>query len=216
VQPIESLIVLALTVAGVVRLAAGAEPGATLATQLVSYAVARLVLEVERGDVARPQWGGLSEAQWSSVAIALGGDHAERAGLLPRSNWHGPAAAGVALGAGALVVRSRWHRALRRLLSPPHVEELAAALVDLASRAGPPRIRVLTTSLGVRISSSGVPGCGREAHIYTLSGVDARGARALASLIPLLRPRSGPGELLERASDVFHLIIRPDPQARKA
>ena len=209
VQVIESAAVALLTgVAAVWLWSGGAPPGGVLARQLVCYALLRFALELARGDVERFAWLNLSEAQWTAVALAVGVAAAERAGVLPASVWHGGAAA-ILLGAAVLTIL-RPRRA--RLLAPAHVAEIARALRDEHGGAST-NVHVLATSLGVRLSASALPdapSAGR--HLYTLSGVDARGARSLASLILLLRRpvvAASRSELLETRAGIFHLILRP-------
>jgi hypothetical protein len=216
VQVIESAAVALLTgVAAVWLWSGGAAPGGVLARQLICYSLLRFALELARGDVERFAWLNLSEAQWTAVVLAAGVAAAERAGVLPASVWH-PGAAAVLLGAAVLLIL-RHRRA--RLLAPAHVAEIARALRD--ERIGAPaNVRVLATSLGVRLSTSALEDApGERWHLYTLSGLDARGARSLASLILLLRlpaVAASQSELIEARSGMFHLIVTSPQGGRPA
>ena len=210
VQLIESALVALLTGLAAIWLWRGAPPGAVLARQLVSYALMRFALETMRGDIERPAWLGLSEAQWTAMFVAVGVAAAEWAKVLPPSSWHAAAAA-LLIGATCLTIRRR-RRA--RLFSPAHLAELARAVRDQhIDRTD--HVHVLSTSLGVRLSASALPEApSGPAHLYTLSGVDARDARALASLIVLLRPTAAAaavagerGELVEARGGLFHLMV---------
>ena len=208
VQAIESGVVLALTASSAARLWAGAPAGATLATQLVGYALVRFALELWRGDVTRPFVLSLSEAQWLSCALALAVVGGERAGWLPPSRWHGGAAALLALAVVVLALRRARQGSAHRLWSPAHVAEVAAALADRAAVSAP--VRVHTTSLGVRLSTTVVDDAGGRRRLYLLSGIDPPSARALSSLILRLRPPRGRHELRQRPSGLFQLIVGED------
>ena len=207
VQVIESALVALLTGLGAIWLWRGAPPGAVFARQLVSYALLRFALEHVRGDLERPAWLGLSEAQWTAALVALDVAAAEWAGVLPRSTWH--AAAALLLVGAACVTVLRRRRA--RLYAPAHVAELARVVRDphIDETA---RVHVRSTSLGVHLSASAV--CGAPdgpAHVYTLSGVEAGDARALASLIVLLRGKARAaerGEIVEGRGGLYHLLVR--------
>jgi hypothetical protein len=218
VQAVESLAVLSLTAVAIVRVESGSAAGATLSMQLVCYSVVRVFLELARGDRGRPEWGGLSEAQWLSVAIAMAVAGAEQAGWLPSSTWHVLAAASLAIAAGGIAVVRQRRGQLYRLLTPSHVEEVARALVAGAAvpRPAAPPVRVYATSLGVCLSSCAVADAAGEARIYTLSGVDTAAARLLSSLILQLHPSKGHRELVERRPGLFQLVVTTSgfPQKR--
>ena len=72
VQALEAAGVLAIAASGAGLVTAGAEPGTALAWYLSGYAALRFGLELLRGDTPRPYLAGLSAAQWTSLAIALG------------------------------------------------------------------------------------------------------------------------------------------------
>ena len=210
-QLIESLAVLVLTAVAAARLwAAAALPGAVLATQIVGYALLRFVLELARGDRERPVWAGLSEAQWTSVVLALAVVVAQTAGWLPSSVRDLSIAAGLGI-ALVIVTLERGRRgSLHRLLSPDHVSEVARALLraDTApTGATPPDVPVFTTSLGVRLSCSLVD---NGTRVYCFSGVETAAAGALSSLVLLLRPATGRVELLNRKPGLFQLLVIPE------
>src|SRR4029453_12668102 len=152
VQLVESIAVLTLTVLSAARLwAAGAPPGAVLASQLVGYASLRFVLELGRGDCERPVWAGLSEAQWISLAVGLAVVIAQLGGWLPSSALDAPMAAVLGIALVVMIFGRRRRTSLHRLLAPDHVSEVARTLSqgDAAPVGGtPPEIPVFTTSLG--------------------------------------------------------------------
>lgn len=210
VQLTEALACGALTGIGAADLVSGAPPGRVLGNQLIGYALARTGLEFLRGDAERPSWKGLSEAQWTSLALAFAVAAAERAGWIPPSPL--PAAvAGTLVIAFAAVGLLRLRRGSpHRLLAPAHLGEVARALESgQAAPAEPEVVRVRTTSLGVHLSSCHVSG----QRLYTLSGVDAAGARALAKLILRLRPARSNATLLARRPGLFQLVVAAGSEA---
>jgi hypothetical protein len=105
VQAVEAAWLAAVVAVGCAMLLRGAPPGAVLAWYSIAYACARFATEFGRGDV-RPFVAGLSEAQWTSAALAVAVVAAELAGLLPAVRWHATAAVLLALVVVAAVVRA--------------------------------------------------------------------------------------------------------------
>lgn len=128
----------ALVLAGI---ACSAEPGDATLVYTLGYAVVRFILELVRGDGARPYVLGVSEAQWIAVISALS-CAAWRPGIVACT-----IAVGLVAAAGTLVV-SRYRR---ELLLPGHRCELEQALVaaDSSERR--------ETSLGVAVSRHVLP-----------------------------------------------------------
>jgi hypothetical protein len=203
VQVLESAASLALACVAAWRVWSGAPAGTAFADAVCGYALVRFSLELLRGDALRPELARLSEAQWWSVGLAAALAIAGRAGALPPLRWRQGAALALALAAMATVIARGRRGSLHRLLGPRHVEEVARALVD-APAAAP---RVSTTSLGVRLSACVVAAGSGEARLYTVSGVDARSARALSSLILKLKPSPDRGQLVERRPGLFQLVV---------
>ena len=71
VQLVEGAACAVLALVCLVTLGSGAPAGTSLAFSLVGYAMVRFVMERLRGDT-RPRVAGLSEAQWTAVAVTLG------------------------------------------------------------------------------------------------------------------------------------------------
>lgn len=128
----------ALVLAGV---AASAQPGRAAIVYTLGYAGVRFVLELVRGDGARPYALGVSEAQWMAVATAIA-CAAWRVDVLTSAF-----AATLAASTGALIALRR----RRELLLPPHLLE-----VDRAFRAASD-CESHETSLGVRVSRHVLP-----------------------------------------------------------
>jgi Prolipoprotein diacylglyceryl transferase len=210
VQLAELIAVLGLTTVNALHLRVpGTEPGMVVATQWLGYALLRFVLEFLRGDAERPSWNGLTEAQWTSIGIALAIAGAERWRVLPPSDWHMLAAVAVTAVAGSLVWQRRRAGSLHRLFSPSHTLEVIRALQaeTPARETGPTAVR--TTSLGVRISASSIDHGPHGSRLYTLSAIDPRAARRLAELVLTLQPSTARSHFLEARPRLFHVIVTP-------
>jgi len=83
VQALESAAVALIVLIGAALFLDPRAPGRAFSFYLVAYAVVRLALEEARGDTARRHLRGLSEAQWTSLALIVATLSAELAGLLP-------------------------------------------------------------------------------------------------------------------------------------
>jgi hypothetical protein len=201
VQLVEAVVVLVLVLAGGI-LATGV-PGEAFGLYVTGYALARFVLEVVRGDTLRPYWHGLSEAQWTSLAIVCGMSAAAVSGLLPGAPAHLGAA--LVLLVLAPIVSSGAVRLGRDLLDAQHVRELAHVLPPL--RSGRPT--VTPTSLGIHISAGVARGVGH----YTLSRspepLVKADAQRLARVLLWLRPSRGQIELVPGAAGAFHVVLAP-------
>jgi prolipoprotein diacylglyceryltransferase len=173
--------------------ALGGPAGAGLVVYGAGYAVLRFLLEPLRGDLARLQIGGLSEAQWTSLALTTVTALLALAGVLP---WPALSLAALVALSGLIVGRRRRGDPL----SPVHVRELLDALAA-------PEARVVRTSCGVLVSS----GWAGERPHYTLSGaaLGARRARLLARAILWQRHPGSPAHLVTGPAGVFHVVVDP-------
>jgi prolipoprotein diacylglyceryltransferase len=191
VQALESAAAAALVIAGVIVVAAGGRPGAAAALYVTGYAVARFGLELRRGDPGRRAWRTVTEAQWTSVALA-------GAAAVAAGGWH--VAAAVLLGAAALGLAAR-AAPPRRALDARHVDELRRVL---AQPPGAQAIAVRRTSRGIGLSRGRA--AGRE-H-YALSGAAGpQEAAELAGAILWLRHPHAGGELVAGPAGVYHLLV---------
>jgi hypothetical protein len=98
IQLVEALWIACVTIAAV----ANVGHGAAFAIWAVGYATGRFLLEWLRGDVDRPIWGPLSEAQWLAVLIVIGVVVVDEA----RRGWEPNVL--IALGGSAVVVVVAW------------------------------------------------------------------------------------------------------------
>lgn len=212
VPALEALCVLLIVVVGSALVATGRPPGEALAWCTITYAVARFGFEFLRGDPDRPYWRGSSEAQWTSLLLAGLAIWAELGGRLPFHVWHLLAAAFLF----ALTILNALRQTdCRRLVHPRHISEVAEALSRLrkspVARSG---IRIVVTSLGVRISSGALPTEEGQIEHYCFSrqrsGLGPREARTVAALFVRLLPDTGCGTIVCGNQGVFHLIIGRD------
>jgi hypothetical protein len=202
VQGLEAAAAAGLVLAGLVLVPD--TPGAAFGFYVSGYAVIRFGLELLRGDPQRLYWHGLSEAQWTSLLVALAITALAAAGLVPGLALH-------AICAGALVLAIPLAvRRPRELLDPRHVRELAARLPS--PRPGAPR--VTTTSLGVQVS---VGMTGEVVHV-TLSRrgrpLLADETDALARLVQWLTAHERPPLIVPGVGGTVHLIFQAADRRR--
>jgi hypothetical protein len=217
IQIVESAWVLATVVAGVWMILRGDAPGEAFAWYVIVYDVGRFSFEFVRGDTGRPEAGGFSEAQWTSVLLMVVVVAAEMLGALPFHTWHMVATASVVI-AWIAVAWSRPPSALarHRLLDPAHVTELALALdaADLGFRnTGGTTVHVARTSLGVQLSAGATHDAHGAVRHYTLSWsggeIEPGPGATLAELILMLRHVTAPSVLRRGSMGVYHLLITP-------
>lgn len=169
-----------------VALAGSARPGRAALIYALGYAAVRFLLELARGDGARPYLLGLSEAQWVAVTTAIA-----CAAWSPEILTCAFSAA-LAAAAGVLITL----RHSRELLLPPHLFEFDRALHAVGD--GESR----ETSLGVRVSGHVLPD-GRtdwilsSAHSRWSEAVVRRIARCMWTAFEVV-----PG----RNTGVFHVL----------
>jgi len=202
VQAIEAAGCLLLAIAGSAAVLAGAAAGTALTIFLAGYAALRFALEWLRGDLARPYALGLSEAQWTSLGLALVVAALAATDVLPG----GPTAilpAVVLLVAAVATVLGRVPRH-RELLAPTHVRELAHRLGGLEP-SRPDHVITTVTSRGLQVSMGETRG---YAH-YTLSTdapLDAGSDVRLARLVLwICRDESEP-ELIPGGDGAIHVV----------
>lgn len=184
VQALEALVAAGLVLAGLTIVPA--TPGAAFDFYVTGYAIARFGLEELRGDPVRRYWRGLSEAQWTSLAVI--------AALTLASPWHAVVLAGLGAAAVALVLRPRGG-----LLHPRHVRELAQVLP--APDAG-----VAATSLGLRVSA----GAGHYSLSRAGQPLEPEEAASVARVLVWLRARDH-AEVVAGPAGVWHVLLYSKP-----
>jgi prolipoprotein diacylglyceryltransferase len=203
VQGIEAIAAAAITAAGLLAVAAGARPGVPLLLYVSAYGLARFALEEWRGDPGRRRLGGLSEAQWTSLALT-----AVAAATAPAHRWAAACAAG-AIAAAMLVLAWRRRRSpLPAKRDAARVTEVARALRRLDETAGGPV--AVPAGRGVRLSGGTIDGEG--CRHYTLSGAPTATLRDVAVLVLALRHpgvSAQEARLIEGRGGVLHVLV-PD------
>lgn len=231
VQLVEALCVLGIVFVGSVLVLSGRRPGEALAWYVGSYGVMRFGFEFLRGDPARPDLSGFSEAQWTSLVLMCAVVCAELTGALNFHPWHVVATAALA---ATVIGVGLWRRLSKStkhlLLHPRHVKEIAEAIETLYGFAAKEMsgsendseaqaTYVARTSRGIQISTSIIPDSGGRIHHYALSSrkevLTAETARTLAELILRLKHSSASCELVRGSNAVFHVLMRPPQDGRR-
>jgi len=219
VQLIEAGGAAVLVVAGVIAVARGSDPGWVFAAWVVSYGAGRFHLERLRGDAARGDIAGFSEAQWTSLVVMVASVAAGASGLVPLHAWHVALASLVGLEMLAIAGLRRLRGTGVHLLSHPrHLDQLARLVVDLGAIASSRGAVVGTTSLGIRVSLSRSERDG-EPPRFTLSRDGAPlpepDARTLARWLARFGGFAGVPWLELRDSGVVHVgFSSPRPTQR--
>ena len=237
IQAIESIYVVSLVFLGCRLLLSSPPRGSVTAFYILAYAFGRFWLELFRGDVERPFFGGFSQAQWISLVLAALAACSERLGILPQSQWHWAVPLSIGSAMSLLYVHRRCDPSDRfELTHPRHIRELAEAMQGLDISFSPDRkatnsesstqsVQLLQTSAGLRLSSGKLSLFGRRMVYFSVSRhprqLELRQVRRLAILISRLNSFTVPFDLKPSASGVFHILfsfptLEPDPsQARK-
>jgi hypothetical protein len=221
IQALESawtLVAVGIAIAATLR-----APGAGLAAYVVTYATGRFALEYLRGDGARPYLLAVSEAQWTSLALAAAVVAAEATGHLPEDVTHTPALALMAAATAGTLVLAWLRRGLDRvLLTPRHLDELAMTATHLAGVAAvdsrltpaagpvPSAVHVAATSQGLTISASTLARSDGAVHHFGLSraaGLTPQTAAELGNVLCVLTGDEPRAALPSRGGDVYHLTI---------
>jgi hypothetical protein len=191
-QLVDGAVSLALVGAGVAHARSPHAPGSVAAGYLLCYGAARFVEEVFRGDAARGQRLGVSEAQWTAGFVAAAVAAIAYGAGFPRP--HLELALALLLWAGVIalaVARRRGARTAWGLTSAWHVDELNRILVRLDRGARP-----LTSSQSLCISVRA--DAARGLRDYVLSFPDRPlPLRVAAALLEHVRFDRHPGERVE-------------------
>ena len=177
VQLLESAASLILVVAGLV--VGWGAPGEPALIYCVGYGASRFAFEMVRGDSARPQLYGLSEAQWTATVTLIA-----CAMIWPNSATIAPAVALALASLMLVVVRRR-----RELWLPPHLRAIDTSCARVLRE---PTARE-ETLLGVTISRHELPD-GRTDWVFSSvhPAWSARAARRVAAAL-WLHARAGQG-----------------------
>ena len=197
VQALEAIGALSIAVAGALWVVDAGREGRALGFALCAYAVMRIGLEELRGDAARRYVGGLSEPQWTSLAIIA---------VSALTTPFGGAVIAAALLELAVIAVLRRRR--RGVFDPRHVREVAALAVGLSrdeDRGGPAPIPVWVTSDGLRLSGSRV-GTVRHLTLSRDPPLAPDEATRLGHLIATAT-RTTPLDLVPGPAATFHVLL---------
>ena len=230
-QLLESLWFLVTTSFLILLLLSEKSPVKCFTWGIFAYSTGRFLIEFLRGDPERHYLGGFSEAQWTALALMSLVLWAEFTGGLPFHLAH------LIIFTGVMLLM--FTACISRLLQPetthqffyaPHVGEVAEAIClitdepaaiaphsvwSLPKQRRPQKgVRLICTSLGLRISAGRIEGTGKPTHHYAISQRDGlmtrKTAESLAKLLTRLTQAKGSSELLEGKNGVFHLLINAE------
>jgi len=218
IQAVEAIWGMCIVAVGSYTILLGNSRGSAFSSCAIAYAGGRFCFEFLRGDADRPHWAGFSEAQWTSVGIAVLIVAAEISGLLPLRVWN--LIAGVCVVVLLLtvaIVRATSRLRCFELTHPQHILELARAVENIshceeAERSDNRDVKVSCTSLGVLISGIDALFYQHGLCHYSVSfqdrAMDIRSARVLAKLICRLRGFSRPAKVVTGEHAIYHLIFQ--------
>jgi hypothetical protein len=195
-----------------------AEPGRAFSWYVITYGFGRFLFEFLRGDSLRPYARGISEPQWTALALMCPVVALELAGTIPFSAWHTASTASLLVVAGLLSLLHQ-RMELFQLHQPHHLKELVEAVNWLgdvavagigAGVAGSAAVEAVT-SRGVRLSAVGGYGDEGRTVQYWVSYENAtmreKTARSLAGLIRQVKHPSTHHEMAESGPGVFRLLF---------
>jgi hypothetical protein len=219
VQGIESAAATLIVAAGATWSLLSDTRGIAFSLYVAAYAIVRFALEELRADTARRYLRGLSEAQWTSLAVVGAEVLAGLTGVLPGGGIGLVAAVLLVIEVGVVAVRRSGPSAL---FDARHVREVAGAgrALRATRKPGAGPVAVCVTSGGVRISAGSV---GAVCH-YTLSRkpdpLALGDAQRLATVLGGPAPPAPP-EVVAGPASTFHVLIsrpasRSAPAARSA
>lgn len=202
-QLVEAAAVGTAVTAGFLLVARAAQPGLATVLYATFYAIVRLVVETQRGDVSRSQRAGRSEAQWTSVLVLVFLLVSGEMGWLP--TFAGQAVLAVFAIVTILVLRP----ALRG--RDPDPGDVLGAAAFLSRAPAPGRLHLGELPSGLRLSNSRTRDAGSEVEVYGLSHrsrrLAPREARLWAGLVAQLR-NTGRPQALGSARGVHRFVAR--------
>lgn len=220
IQALESILAFSIVVWGLFLLSKEHQPGSIFLFYVVTYGCGRFCLEFLRGDAARPYLYGFSEAQWTSLLLAIAALVAEHGRIIPTARWH--TAATIAIVAAVLLtqLRRRFDRSKKfELLHPVHVREISIALHHLRSiqpqsdvgafETG--AVHIVHTSGGYRISAGSCATALETIEHFSVSKDGAvlspEGANIFSTVLGRLSGYAGPPKRIQSETGVFHVLF---------
>ena len=227
IQAVESATAFSIVAIGISFLLTGSTPGRVLELYVLAYGCARFCLEFFRGDPDRRYFLGFSEAQWTSLLLALAVAAGEHNGILPESKWHWIAAAAMGAVMIAVLAWRRFDPSQRfELLHPRHVREIINALDYMRAwdqeaalrRDGAlqaPIIFIAKTSLGYNFSRGEADSQSCNVKHYSVSRnkipLSSSCASVLCDLLAKLEQWPEFPRLMPGTHGIFHIITSLSP-----
>ena len=219
VQLIESAYVFITIIVGSILLLNHVVPGTVLVCYTVIYGMMRYMLEFFRGDPERPLWLGISEAQWTTLALIAISFGMSLLGWLPRYDWHLWILIIITIISMIIILYYR-KNANYFLFNPPHVKQMAIGLEFLnskrlsASPANTKEVTIYSTREGLSLSTGDFAENKSETKHYTVSFriatvMNKELAIKIGRLIAELRKHSGRYELIEKQKGIYHILFKP-------
>jgi hypothetical protein len=220
VQLIESAYVFLTVITGIILLFNHVPPGTVLIVYTVIYGLMRYILEFLRGDPERPLWLGVSEAQWTSLALTAITYGLSIAGWLPFYTWH-PAILILEIVLSLFTIYYYKRNTQQQLLSPSHIRQIAEGLNWLKEvnkkpeENGKNAVNLYNTNAGLCLSC-GNSAEGENIRHFTISmdnkrTLDKPLAERIAELIASFNHYHGQVDLIEKRSNIYHIVfLSPD------
>ena len=214
IQLVESVSVAIAIVIGVILLFRNVEPGTILIFYTITYGMLRYMFEFFRGDPERPLFLGLSEAQWTSLMLALVTFGLSKMNWLPYYEWHLYLVL-VMIGASIIVIMGS-RKVDQTLLHPRHINEIAEGLHLLKQESNgysgdqDRPVVIYTTKAGLCLSCGNVKKEENMDHctISMQNGkmLQKKLLKRMAYLITMLRPDAGRFDIVEKNHGVYHIV----------
>jgi hypothetical protein len=211
IQLIESLFVFLVTISGSLMLLQRVPPGTVLIFYTVVYGSFRFIVEFFRGDAERPYFKGLSEAQWTTLALLTVSLIFGFAGFVPFYYWHFTTAISIWIVSLFIIIISKENK---NFFAPRHVMQIASGLIELRKKSvpAPNSILMFRTNLGFVFSKGETLHDGFIFIHYTVSSkwekrLDFKQATKLGSLIKNLQGHKNSFLVRGKQNGVFHIIF---------
>jgi hypothetical protein len=218
-QLLELALVLLIVIAGS-WMFVSSPAGYAFSWVVISYGLARYILEYYRGDAGRPFLKGFSEAQWTSLILMAAVVVLEFVDFVPFQLWHLiVTAATIASMIAVAIVRQYREAPLHRIMNPNHIRELSELITNLSNDlnhqsravARHQKVQVGCTSLGIQVSVGVLNNASSFIHHYSFSFkeklMNSKTAGALAGLILNVWYPQCENELIDSKKGVYHLVI---------
>lgn len=217
VQLIESAYVFLTVITGIVLLLNHVAPGTVLIVYTVVYGLMRFAMEFFRGDPDRPQWQGLSEAQWTTLILTAITFGMSKMHWLPAYSWHWIILS-VMMVASAITIYYFHRYPAHKLFSPMHIKQMAEGLQMLEGANADSQINqeqminVYNTDLGLAVSCNQLAG-GTVLKYYTVSFKDKaalqlQSADKIAKLISILDQQPEKYDIIDKQNGIYHILFK--------